>query len=184
MGIHGRRNIPVTAPGDDETTSWKDSIFTLQTYTDPFSNCLAPVEHTNTKTTTNTTTTRVATVCSFAGSSVAACGLNTTFSHQVFSPCVAQSHYVANLQAVPDVFATTACTTTPSSSDWTGRVCPHLEEGDDTEEETTKAEVSSVLPSESSTSTSSGIRVADLHDTGRGMLFLVGLFFLAASQLG
>ena len=176
----------------------KDSIFTLQTYTDPFSNCLAPSVHTNTKTTTNNTTSQIATVCSFAGSSVAACGMNTTFSHQVFSPCVAQSHYVANMQAVPDVFATTACTTdftpTSTSSDWTGRVCPHqtntsnpvIEDGDATEEEeTTTAEVSSVLPSESSTtSTSSGIRLADRQDTGRGMSFLVGVFFLAASQLG
>ena len=172
----------------------KDSIFTLQTWTDPFSNCLAPMVHTTQ--TINTTSTRIATVCSFAGSSVAACGLNTTFSHQVFSPCVAQSHYVANLQAVPDVFATTACTTTDptatsTSSDWTGRVCPHqtntsnpvIDAGDGTEEETHNSKPSSVLPSESA-ATSSGIRFVDLHGTGRGMTFLVGLFLLAARQLG
>ena len=179
----------------DNNMIGKHSMYTLQTWTDPFSNCLAPMVHTTQ--TINTTSTRIATVCSFAGSSVAACGLNTTFSHQVFSPCVAQSHYVANLQAVPDVFATTACTTTDptatatsTSSDWTGRVCPHqtntsnpvIDAGDGTEEETTTAEVSSVLPSESSTSTSSGIRVADRQDMATS--FLVCLFFLAARQLG
>ncbi|OEU16988.1 hypothetical protein FRACYDRAFT_239585 [Fragilariopsis cylindrus CCMP1102] len=127
---------------------------------------------------------------SFAGSSVPACGLNTTFSHQVFSPCVEQSHYVDNLQSVPEVFSTNACTTdqtTTTTSDWTGRDCPHnnnsnavIVGGDDDDDDDNNSDLSSVLPSDSS---SSGIRV-DLDYTFMCTSSLVCLFILAARQFG
>ena len=163
---------------------WNQSIYTLQTWTDPLSNCLEPVVH--------NTNTSIATMCSFAGSSVPACGLNTTFSHQVFSPCVEQSHYVDNLQSVPEVFSTNACTTdqttttTTTTSDWTGRDCPHNNNsnavivGGDDDDDDNNSELSSVLPSDSS---SSGIRV-DLDYTFMCTSSLVCLFILAARQFG
>jgi hypothetical protein len=155
---------------------WNQS---LQTWTDSLSNCLEPVVH--------NTNTSIATMCSFAG-----CGLNTTFSHQVFSPCVEQSHYVDNLQSVPEVFSTNACTTdqtttTTTTSDWIGRDCPHnnnsnavIVVGGGDDEDNNNSELSSVLPSDSS---SSGIRV-DLGYTFMCTSSLVCLFILAARQFG
>ena len=94
-----------------------NDLFVLQTYTDPYSNCLEP-----------TPSIGVANMCGFPGrSAVGGCGRNSTFRYDPFSDCVRQSHYVSNILSVPLEFEQRQCVSRQvvGTATQEARFCPH-----------------------------------------------------------
>merc|ERR1711920_299763 len=80
--------------------SMPGTFFVLQTYTDPYSNCLEPRP------------VDIVAVCSFPGPPPGCNGINVSYSYDCFSPCAQDAHWVSNILTVPPGFTANECSFT------------------------------------------------------------------------